>query len=155
MSKVHLPRVPTAEYDIDYSPINDHDAICSLLTSAELPPPAANEYPVTMLTAKNGLEVVGCIGWELHEGAALLRSLVVSPADRRSGVGAALVESALRKLRRRQVERVFLITKNAQLFASRFGFREIDRSCLPESCKVTGQIGSGCCAAAACMSVSI
>jgi ribosomal-protein-alanine N-acetyltransferase len=81
------------------------------------------------LVAVKGRRVCGyiltCIGGRTH-GAAELVSLAVDPRYRQKGVASALMDSTLRRLRRRRILRVHLMVKvtnkTAIRFYERYGF---------------------------------
>jgi N-acetylglutamate synthase-like GNAT family acetyltransferase len=75
--------------------------------------------------AANGDELVGSVGLELGEGAALLRSAVVLPSWRGHGVGNLLVRAAIAGAQEAGCHSVFLFSTGAGPYWQRHGFREI------------------------------
>lgn len=95
--------------------------------------------------------VAGGVGLETIEKAALLRSLVVDPAQRGTGLGHALVESALELARERGVAEVWLLTTTADRFFERLGWRRVERSSAPAGIRATAEFSTLCPASSVCM----
>jgi UDP-N-acetylmuramate: L-alanyl-gamma-D-glutamyl-meso-diaminopimelate ligase len=73
--------------------------------------------------------IAGCVAVELHDDAAVLRSLAVEPRWRGHGFGWLLADHAVLRARDRGVRRLYLLTETASdFFAEKFGFRTIDRA---------------------------
>ena len=68
---------------------------------------------------------------EVYDDMALLRSLAVTPACQRTGLGRALTETALSYLTTRQFRAVYLLTVTAEAFFARHGFRRVGRDAVP------------------------
>ncbi len=86
----------------------------------------------------------GLVGLELCGSDALLRSLVVAPANRSAGVGSALVERAEIHARALGARSVFLLTTTAERFFSRHGYQRIARESAPASIRNTREFGDLC-----------
>jgi ribosomal-protein-alanine N-acetyltransferase len=73
--------------------------------------------------------VVGHMLYEVHQSRLLLRSLAVTPAYRRCGVGKALIERLISELRMPKRNRITAEVRDsnldAQLFLRDFGFRAV------------------------------
>jgi UDP-N-acetylmuramate: L-alanyl-gamma-D-glutamyl-meso-diaminopimelate ligase len=73
--------------------------------------------------------VVGCVAVEPYDGAAVLRSLAVSPDKRGQGLGWMLADCAVQRARALGAARLYLLTETASdFFAEKLGFRAIDRT---------------------------
>ena len=125
----------------------------ALLDSAQLPTSDLTEQhcehffyygPVTAPT--------GLIGLELFGDVALLRSLVVSPDARTSGVGTALVRHAEAQARAQGVRTLCLLTTTAEGFFERRGYAKIPRDAAPAAIKTTREFAGICPASSAFMS---
>ncbi len=123
----------------------DWAAIASILADAKLPLPSPSEAPVEFVVAARGGEVVACAGWEIHGGRALLRSVAVREADRRGGIGRAVVERALAELADRGVGEAALVTLSASTFFGRLGFAPIARSEVPAPLTASPEFTAHCC----------
>lgn len=124
-----------------------------LLESAQLP---AGDLTVAHLEAFRVAEdregrLLGGVGIEVAGGAALLRSLVVEPAERGTGLGHALVEAALEMARARGVSQVWLLTTTAERFFERLGWRRVARDSAPAGIRATAEFATICPASSVCM----
>lgn len=95
--------------------------LADMLRSVDLPVPEAGDQ-VRMLKAYVGGELVGCVGCERYGSSALLRSLVVIRRAKGEGVGRALVEALLGRLKEDGVKQVFLVTADTAQYFGYMGF---------------------------------
>jgi arsenate reductase len=133
----------------------DLPAVELLLEQASLPLEGVREHFGGFLVAESGGSVVGAIGVEPYGDTGLLRSLVVEPACRGTGIGGALVEALVRRAGEQGVRRMILLTTTAAGFFASRGFQRVDRSAV--SGPVTGSIEfvSACPASAAVMELHL
>lgn len=129
----------------------DVPAIAALLCEAELPHEDFATHLAHFLVARRADEVVGAVGFERHGRAALLRSLVVAPAQRCAGLGGRLVSRLTAEARRIGVTRFYLLTTTAEAFFAKRGFRQITRSRVPARIAATTEFKSLCPVSAVCM----
>lgn len=130
----------------------DEPAVAALLREAGLPHEDFAPHLDYFLVARDeGGVVVGAVGAEVHAPEALLRSLVVAPAFRGRGLGAALVAGLEVAAKDWKVERWWLLTTSAVEFFQARGFAISSRANAPDSIQRTGQFSGGCCGAAVCM----
>src|SRR5215470_965144 len=111
----------------------DVRAILDLVESVYLPPEGIAEAMEYFWVARAGERIVGTVGLEVYNDMALLRSLVVTPACQRTGLGHALTETALSYLTTRQFRAVYLLTTTAEAFFARHGFCLVPRDAVPAS----------------------
>ncbi len=128
----------------------DFDAVARLLEQARLPLAGVAEHFENFLVAESDGNIIGSIGMEIYEEAALLRSAVVHPSWRNKGVGSLLYETLLRIARDRGIRRIVLLTNTAEKYFERKGFKAIPQD------SVTGPITAsvefnGACKHAVCM----
>lgn len=84
------------------------------------------------LVQEENRRIIGCLALESYgSDLAEIRSLAVSPERRREGLGAKLIEFALREARHRGIARVFAVTHAPQFF-ERQGFAAGSRKTLAE-----------------------
>jgi UDP-N-acetylmuramate: L-alanyl-gamma-D-glutamyl-meso-diaminopimelate ligase len=82
--------------------------------------------------------IVGCVAVEVHDQAAILRSLAVIPERRGRGLGWMLADNAVARARAEGADRLYLLTEHASdFFAEKVGFRAIERSAVEPSVAVT------------------
>jgi enamine deaminase RidA (YjgF/YER057c/UK114 family) len=113
------PRIVNASYD----PGSD---LASMLRSVDLPLPSDGD-PVCMLKAYLGGELVGCVGYGVYGAAAVLHSLVVVREAKGEGVGRALVQGVVERVRDSGVREVFLVTTDTARYFGYLGFRPVER----------------------------
>ena len=122
----------------------DLDAVESLLSANDLPLEGVKENFASFVVAEDQGEIAGAIGLEKFGSVALLRSAVVSPAYRGSGVGRRLVEQALERAEKEGVEELFLLTTTAEKYFPRFGFDRTTRAAVPVAVKASAEFQGAC-----------
>ena len=100
----------------------------TLLKAAGLPLDGADQAFETGVVAREGGAIVGAAGIERYGSAGLLRSVVVVPARRGTGLGTALVEAAESLARERGVRELYLLTETAIDWFPRLGYAAIPRA---------------------------
>lgn len=91
------------------------------------------------------------VGLELHGTSALLRSLVVHPDVRLTGIGKMLVEHAETQARARGVRAMYLLTTTASDFFQRRGYTLAARETAPYEIRTTREFADICPASSAFM----
>ena len=134
----------------------DRVAILALLQQATLPTEdlEAADAVHFWIAERHGL-LVGAVGLERLDGAALLRSLVVAPGERRTGLGAKLVAALEDDARASGIAALVLLTQTSRSFFERLGYEVIQRESAPPSIQAHGQFRSLCPASAVCMRKSM
>jgi len=131
----------------------DYPAVVALLGAAGLPiagiPRSLGDFLVAESEA--GGQVLGAIGLEPYGTAALLRSAVVDPSERGTGVGHALVRALLVHATARGVRELYLLTTTAEEFFPRFGFERIRREEVPAAVRESPEFRESCPASATVM----
>jgi amino-acid N-acetyltransferase len=122
----------------------DLPAVESLLTSNDLPLDGVRENFSSFVVAEDEERIVGAVGLELFDSAALLRSAVVFPDRRGTGVGRRLVEQILERAERAGVEEIYLLTTTAEDYFPRFGFRRTTRAAVPDAVKSSAEFRGAC-----------
>jgi amino-acid N-acetyltransferase len=122
----------------------DLDAVESLLSANDLPLDGVKENFSSFVVADNNGEIAGAIGLEKFGPVALLRSAVVSPEHRGSGIGRQLVEQVLNRASDEGIEQLFLLTTTAEKYFPRFGFSSTTRSAVPAAVKASAEFQGAC-----------
>ncbi|HXW09064.1 MAG TPA: arsenic resistance N-acetyltransferase ArsN2 [Steroidobacteraceae bacterium] len=99
--------------------------------------------------------VIGAIGLETYGRSGLLRSLVVAPEARGTGLGRQLVEAVEDAARSRGLGRLVLLTETAERFFAGRGYTVIDRATAPDEVRASAEFRSLCPASAICMSKTL
>jgi amino-acid N-acetyltransferase len=126
---------------------DDLPAVLKLLEANKLPPDGlADHFQMALIArAASGVgPIVGCAALELYGGAALLRSVSVTPALQRQGLGHRLTQAALDMARAHGVTEVYLLTETAGGFFPRFGFERITRDAVPDTVKQSVEFTTAC-----------
>ena len=120
-------------------------AVMRLLTEAGLPSSDLTEAHLENFFGCGSRSAPeGIVGVELHESAALLRSLAVSADCRDRGCGAALVAQAERFARTHRVNDVYLLTTTAERFFERLGYARVPREAAPVAIRRTKEFSTLC-----------
>ncbi|QDW66105.1 GNAT family N-acetyltransferase [Luteimonas granuli] len=122
-----------------------------LLQDAGLPVADLDHAPVTFLVASDAQGLAGAVGIEVHNGAGLLRSLVVRDDLRGSGHGSRLVAACEGAAEALGLDSLTLLTLTAAPFFARRGYAVIARDDAPEALKQSAEFRSICPASATCM----
>ena len=133
----------------------DLPSVLGLLRDAGLSIPGVEEHFDSFLVAEREGRIVGTIGLELRGEHALLRSAVVEPGERGSGIGAALFQRVAELARAKGVTTLVLLTSSAEGYWARHGFERIAREDAPPAVRVSAEFNGACPASAAAMRLAL
>jgi N-acetylglutamate synthase-like GNAT family acetyltransferase len=119
------------------------------LIAAQLPTEDLSEPGRQFFRFSAGGRIIGYGGIELHGSGALLRSLVVLPPHRASGLGKALARRLLDQAEKAGADRAYVLTSSASQFFASIGFQRLERSAAPAEILATRQAAALCPATAA------
>ena len=122
----------------------DLTAVESLLSTSDLPLDGVKDNFSNFVVAEDDGEIAGAIGLEEFGAVALLRSAVVSPEHRGSGIGRRLVERLLEGAEVAGIEELYLLTTTADQYFPRFGFTRTTRSAVPDAVKASAEFQGAC-----------
>ncbi len=122
----------------------DLPAVEALLSAASLPLEGVRECFQTFFVAEQRGGVLGAIGIELYGQTGLLRSLVVAPDRRSSGIGSALFNALLSDVRSRGVTEVILLTTTAAEYFARKGFRAVPKESIQGEVTTSPEFTGAC-----------
>ena len=122
----------------------DLPAVEKLLSASDLPLDGVKDNFSNFVVAEDDGEIAGAIGLEEFGAVALLRSAVVSPGHRGSGVGRRLVEHLLEGAEAAGIEELYLLTTTADQYFPRFGFTRTTRSAVPDAVKASAEFQGAC-----------
>jgi len=123
---------------------DDFAAVSDLLAAAKLPLAGVPEWFGEFVVAETGGRRVGAAGLERHGEVGLLRSVVVDPAFRGTGLGASLTGEILAQARRERLKSVYLLTTTAAGYFPRLGFRRVERAALPAALNDSEELRGAC-----------
>ncbi len=105
----------------------------ALLQEVNLPFDGVAEHFSHFLLAREGESLRGCVGLEIYDDVALLRSLAVAPSQQQTGLGKLLTENILTYARAANVQEIVLLTTTARdFFVHKFGFTVVGRAAYNE-----------------------
>lgn len=122
----------------------DLSAVESLLATNDLPLEGVRENFSSFVVAEDRGAIRGAIGLEKFGSVALLRSVVVSPDNRGSGIGGRLVEQLLERADEEGIEDLYLLTTTAEKYFPRFGFTRTTRMAVPDAVKASAEFQGAC-----------
>lgn len=139
----------------EIKPLADDEApaILEMLSQADLPTEDLSArklkaFPVAK--ADNG-EILGAIGIEIIQNTGLLRSLVVHPHHRKSGVGRKLVEGMEDRARANRLVALYLLTTTAADFFQALGYAATPKESVPPDIKETEEFMALCPSSSVCL----
>ena len=108
-------------------------------------------YAVLELDGK----LIGAMGIEVYGRYGLLRSAVVAPAHRGTGLGVRLTRERIAWADARRIEALYLLTVTAAPFFARLGFVEVPRKSAPAEVQASLEFAKLCPSSAVCMSLDL
>lgn len=142
----------TAAIAIEVAQPTDMAAIRALLDRAHLPTgDLVGAHDVRFWVGRAAGHLIGAVGLERFGDVALLRSLVVAPEARGTGLGSALTDAAEAAASADGIHDLYLLTQTAERFFARRGYAVVKRSSMPAAIQATHQFLSLCPASAICM----
>jgi amino-acid N-acetyltransferase len=121
------------------------EAARGLLAAANLPTSDLTDEQLTSFFYSGPAAAPSAlIGLEIYGSEALLRSLVVDPSFRATGLGSALVERAEAHSANHGVGTLYLLTTTADAFFARRGYQRIDRGVAPAAIRSTREFAGLC-----------
>lgn len=129
----------------------DLPEIARLLRANGLPAEGLEPFLATTLVSRSRGEIIGCAALEVYGESALLRSVAVDAGWQARGLGAELVEKAMRLAQTRGVREMFLLTTGAADYFARHGFARCARDDAPDAMKRSLEFTTLCPASATAM----
>lgn len=121
----------------------------ALLQEVNLPFDGVAEHFSHFLLARENEALRGCVGLEIYDDVALLRSLAVAPAQQKTGLGKLLTENILTYARAAKVQEIILLTTTARdFFVNKLGFTLAIRADYNEKLASSPEWNLPCCTSA-------
>ncbi|KQZ02892.1 hypothetical protein ASD21_21510 [Caulobacter sp. Root1455] len=114
------------------------------LAAARLPASDLGEPGQLFFVFENAARAMGCGGLLVAGEHALLRSIVVDPDLRATGVGGRILERLAHEAGSRGARKAWLLTTDAATFFARHGFETVDRANAPAVISATPQFVDIC-----------
>ncbi|MEP6730057.1 MAG: arsenic resistance N-acetyltransferase ArsN2 [bacterium] len=133
---------------------SDETAVEALLTASGLPLDGVHDALPCFVVAEDDGEIVGVAGIEacgVTGEHALLRSVAVTPAWQKRGLGRALVMRTIAEAEARGTKALYLLTTTAENYFPTFGFGVTGRDAVPDDVRATAEFQGACPASATVM----
>jgi len=134
---------------------SDLPGVEALLKRSGLPTLGVAEHFSSFLVAKEGFRLAGAIGLEIYGNIGLLRSAVVDPSLRSTGIGTMLYDKLVAMARSKGIQKLVLLTNTAETYFERKGFRSIDRATLSGPVTSSIEFTDACPSHAVCMELRL
>ena len=141
--------------DISFTRPADEAAVKSLLAECGLLFEDISEHLRHFIAAKSKSVLVGVVGLEALGSAGLLRSVAVKESYRGKGLGRTLCEKMEGYAASRGIITLYLLTRRAEGFFKKQGYRKVERSETPEAVRNTKEFAVFCPETTACMAKEI
>ncbi|MCW8905933.1 MAG: arsenic resistance N-acetyltransferase ArsN2 [Sedimenticola sp.] len=126
-------------------PATDLRIVREMLQAADLPYEDIDQDSVARFyLLQEAGQPVALAGLELHGDAALLRSLVVVPAQRGRGLARQLLDHLCREARSGGASHLYLLTVGAADYFRRLGFHDLPRDRAPAEIRNTREFAQLC-----------
>ena len=122
----------------------DLPAVEKLLVASKLPTEGVRDNFSNFVVADDDGAIAGAIGLEKYGSVALLRSAVVAPDRRGTGVGGKLVAQLIERAEEAGVDELYLLTTTAEEYFPKFGFIRTTRAAVPEAVKASAEFRGAC-----------
>lgn len=122
----------------------DYEQVVRLLEAADLPTAGLSPGLRDFIVAEKSGRIVGAVGLEVYGEAALLRSAVVDPARRGTGLGGGLVGRLLELAKEKGVRQIYLLTTTAEEYFPRFGFAPVARDAVTPAVRASEEFKGAC-----------
>jgi len=130
---------------------DDLKAIKSLLDNSSLPFVDIEKHLLNFLVLEAEGKIIGTIGAEFYGETALLRSLAVDKGYQNKGYGQNLYNALISKIKKMNVNNIYLLTETAEGFFNKLGFQKTARGSAPPSIRQTNEFSTLCPEGAVCM----
>ena len=141
--------------NFNYANHEDIPKIVDLLESENLPSHELEENISHFLTAKEGNNLVGVIGFEFYQNYGLLRSFCVDKSYRNLSVGSELFDRAVSLAQLNNIDTIYLLTLTAESYFIGKGFKVIPREGVNELVKSSKEFASICPGTASCLCLDL
>jgi N-acetylglutamate synthase-like GNAT family acetyltransferase len=142
-------------FRVDSASSQDLIAIRALLERAGLPTSDLESAQPEFVVIRADGKAIAAGALQRFGSSALLRSVVVGPDHRGSGLGCLIVSELECSARAAHITQLILLTETAGEFFARQGYRVIERSSVPKEIQESEEFRSLCPSSATCMAKSL
>jgi amino-acid N-acetyltransferase len=144
------------EFGIRPAEASDLRAVSALVVQCGLPLEGlASRFGEGYAVAESRGALAGAAGVEVYGPDGLLRSVAVSPAQRGTGMGTALVRDRIAWARTRGLRALYLLTTTAVDYFPRLGFQPAVRDEAPAGIRASEEFAHACPASATLMKLAL
>ena len=122
----------------------DLPAVRRLLAAAKLPLEGLDDHHERLWVWDQDGTVVGAIAYEAYGDKGLLRSLIVDPGSRGTGLGATLLDAGLREMRKAGLHDAYGLTTTIPDWLARLGWKEVGKDTLPQQLHKSMELRGAC-----------
>lgn len=133
----------------------DMSAIRALLEHSGLPTSDLDSARPDFAVIRKDGQVIAAGALQRFGSSALLRSVVVAPEHRETGLGRAVVGELEQRARTAHINQLILLTQSAAEFFARQGYCVIERSSAPQEMQQSEEFRSLCPSSATCMAKTL
>jgi amino-acid N-acetyltransferase len=126
-----------------------------VLISSGLPSAGISAHLGHFIIATSNSSVIGVVGVEVYSGVGLLRSLAVLPEARGKWIGKELCSRAIAHAHTENIFELYLLTTTAEGFFAKRGFKQIERTHVPELVQASVEFKKLCPKSAICMKMQM
>ncbi len=124
--------------------VDDIDRIKELLDEHDLVTEGVEDFIDDFLILAENQSLIGCIGLEVYESVALLRSIAVQSSHQKKGYGLILLKAIEKYASELGVSHMYLLTDTAESFFKKYGYSICDRNNAPSSIAATREFSEFC-----------
>ncbi|NHJ31855.1 MAG: GNAT family N-acetyltransferase [Asgard group archaeon] len=148
-----------ATIKVEGAKVSDLEEIYTLLRLVGLPIEGVKEnidyFLLLLRQVDTTEEIIGCVGLEIYEQYALLRSAVIHPDHQGKKYGKQLTLAIIAFAKLNGIAQLFLLTETAERFFEKFGFSKITRSQVPDIVKTSLEFTTLCDESATTMTLKL
>lgn len=137
-----------ATIKVEGAKTSDLEALYDLLKLVDLPIEGVEEtidhFLLLIRQTDSEEELIGCVGLEIYEEYALLRSAAIHPNHQGKNYGKQLILAIIAFSKLIGAKQLFLLTETAEQFFEKMGFTKIERLQVPDIVKTSIEFESLC-----------
>lgn len=133
----------------------DSGLIIRLLREYDLPTEDIGVSDIEFYIVKESENLVACVGLEVNQDTALLRSMAIKKESAHQGIGTQLVNFILDESSAKQLKSLFLLTETAAPFFEKLGFITVERNSVPAAIQHSKEFSELCADTAVCMKIDL
>lgn len=122
----------------------DLPAVRRLLSTSNLPLEGLDDHRERLWVWDRDGNVAGAVAFEAYGDQGLLRSLIVDPDERGTGLGGALLHAGLAEMRKAGLRWAYGLTTTIPDWLERLGWTEVPKETLPAALHQSMELRGAC-----------